>query len=314
MDWTLEDNAKFPFADNTRHGGNGRTRRYRGTQGPPGCRNHKIRRGNTIKSFINPFDTEHKDTLVIISSGVSVPGDIAEKILDETPGEESMENFIASRLQGGIAGSGFHDPIPRLKRPTFVQLVNKTVHSNNKTIRIKSQRNLLGQLVNLSVNHDLSLQSALTYELEAIPWSIATPDGCPLKTDKATLLHALDKPSYVVVERPEDVTTVVDAGGLLHSLSAYPETFGELAKLVFEMMPKSSRVDCVCDPYVLHSIKGIERRRRGMGKRITVKGALQKMPPDFKDFLSNDGNKTDLYSLIRKEWTTSKYAEKIQGR
>ena len=51
-----------------------------------------------------------------------------------------------------------------------------------------------------------------------------------------------------------------------------------------------------------------------MGQRITVKGPLQKVPSDFKDFLSNEENKTDLYNLILKEWTTTKYAEKIQGR
>ena len=141
---------------------------------------------------------------------------------------------------------------------------------------------------------------------------VPSPDGCPIITDKVTLLHALEKPSYVLLERPEDVTTVVDAGGLLHSLSTYPETFEELARLVLEMMPKSSRVDFVCDLYVLHSSKGIERKSRGMGQRITVKKPLQKVPSDFKDFLSNDGNKADLYNLILKECTTTKYAEKIQ--
>ena len=194
-----------------------------------------------------------------------MPDDVAENILDETPGKEAMTKFITSRMQGGIAGSNFHDPIQKLKKPTFVQQVKKSINSNNKTILIKSQRNLFGQLVQLAVKHNLNLQSALTYELGAIPWSLATPDGCPIKTDKATLLHALQKPSYVLLEQPEDVTTVVDAGGLLHSLTTYPETIGELAMLVFEMMPKSSRVDFVCDLYVLHSVKGIERKRRGMG-------------------------------------------------
>ena len=150
-------------------------------------------------------------------------------------------------MQGGITGSNFHDPIQKLNKPALVQLGKKSINSNNKTILIKSQRNLFGQLVQLAVKHNLNLQSAWTYELGAIPWSLATTDGCPIKTDKATLLHALEKPSYILLERPEDVTTIVDAGGLLHSLSTYPETFGELAMLVFEMMPKSSRVEFVCD-------------------------------------------------------------------
>ena len=51
-----------------------------------------------------------------------------------------------------------------------------------------------------------------------------------------------------------------------------------------------------------------------MGQRKTAKGPLQKVPSDFKDFLSNEGNKADLYNLILKEWTTAKYAEKIPGK
>ena len=98
-----------------------------------------------------------------------MPDDVAVKIVDETPGKGAMTNFITSCLQSGIAGSNFHDPIQKLKKPTFVQLVKKSNNSNNKTILFKSQRNLFGQIVQPAVNHNLNMQSALAYELGAIP-------------------------------------------------------------------------------------------------------------------------------------------------
>ena len=48
-----------------------------------------------IYSFINPFDAEVKDNLVVLSSGAAVPDDIAEDILNaERSGREARDKFI----------------------------------------------------------------------------------------------------------------------------------------------------------------------------------------------------------------------------
>ena len=51
-----------------------------------------------------------------------------------------------------------------------------------------------------------------------------------------------------------------------------------------------------------------------MRVEITVKGSLQKTRKDFKEFLSNNKNKTQLYDLIAKEWQSDIYASKICER
>ena len=65
--------------------------------------------------------------------------------------------------------------------------------SNNKTLNVHAQRNVFGQLVNLTGNHNLSLDAVLSYGIVVIPWALAIPDKCHLKTDKSILLQVLDK-------------------------------------------------------------------------------------------------------------------------
>ena len=215
----------------------------------------------------------------------------------------------------GLTGNSvnFHDPIPKRKRPAFINAVQKSVKSDNKTVKIKAQRNIFGQLVSLAGNNNLSLEAVLSYELGVNPWALSTRNGCPLKTDESSLLHVLEK-DFILLEKPKDAINIIDAGGLIQSLTSIPETYEDLCLLIFNLLPQGDRVDFVCDDYQVNSIKGIERRRRGMGVKITVKGPLQKTPSDFKEFLSNDKNKIQLYNLIAKEWQSDKYASKIGAR
>ena len=64
-----------------------------------------------------------------------------------------MNDFISLRLTGNSVN--FHDPIPKRKRPSFINAVQKSVKSDNKTVKIKAQRNVFGQLVSLAGNNNL---------------------------------------------------------------------------------------------------------------------------------------------------------------
>ena len=55
---------------------------------------------DAVCSFINPFDAEVKDNLVVLSSGATVPDDIAKDILDaERSGKGARDQFINDRLE-----------------------------------------------------------------------------------------------------------------------------------------------------------------------------------------------------------------------
>ena len=47
-------------------------------------------------------------------------------------------------------------------------------------------------MVVIAQHRRMNMQDVLKYPLGPLPWSIATPDGAPAKTGKATLLHILD--------------------------------------------------------------------------------------------------------------------------
>ena len=90
---------------------------------------------------------------------------------------------------------------------------------SSKIVQISAQRNLFGQLLILSGDSNLSLQKVLQYPIGS---TLATPDGLPVKTDKAKLMHQLEDLDAYVVE----------GNALLQALTALPQTFGELSETV----------------------------------------------------------------------------------
>ena len=92
-----------------------------------------------------------------------------------------------------------------------------------------------------------------------------------------------------------------------------PSTFDELSLKVFDILPKSQRVDFVTDTYKDSSIKDDERRRRGSSEVLLLKGSATRLPRDWKSFLSNSTNKSNLIKLLLKEWKRDKYAAKLVG-
>lgn len=84
------------------------------------------------------------------------------------------------------------------------------------------------------------------------------------------------------VQRPtaDEIDCVIHANAVLQAMVSIPSTFGELAKSVMEQLPRSSCVDFVTDSYLLYSIKGIERSRRGTSTPHLVSGPMTKVPRD----------------------------------
>ena len=104
---------------------------------------------------------------------------------------------------------------------------------------------------------------------------------------------------------------------LLQSLTHIPDSFSDLAELVFNKVlhtaKRASRVDFVSDLYPEISIKNTERSKRAKGGTIRIKitGGTQKCPTQWKKFLSDGRNKTALIGCFLKEWTSDKYARKL---
>ncbi len=86
--------------------------------------------------------------------------------------------------------------------------------------------------------------------------------------------------------------------------------------MVFKSLPNSPEIHFVTDRYMPDSIKETERIRRGDSdsNSFIIRGALTKLPKNWKQFLSNGENKIALTKLILQQWETDSYASHYQGR
>ena len=269
-----------------------------------------------IAGFTNPFSSDvNPDELYCLSSGVPAKSEVANDLLQAPViGQKSMEDFIKLRLVERSVG--FHEPIKRNKLKTFAasEVTKKLTSSQNKISQIRAERNVFGQLVLLSLEHDVDLELTLSFPLGPVPWPLATADGMPVKTDKSRLLHNLESSIEPTTDRPSDAVHIIDGNAMLQSLKPIPDTFEELAEHVFNRLPKSKRVDFTTDTYKPQSIKSYERARRGMAPTFLLSGARTKTPHEWKSFMSNDKNKTQLINLLLEQWKTDKYAAKLVDR
>ena len=103
--------------------------------------NYVTRTQDAVCSFINPFDAEVKDNLVVLSSGATVPDDIAKDILDaEKSGKEARDKFINDRLE---KNKDFYEPIKKINLKTFkdMNMKMKVTAKENKVIQYREQSN-----------------------------------------------------------------------------------------------------------------------------------------------------------------------------
>lgn len=243
-----------------------------------------------------------------------MPNDTAKDLLSvDDHGIKAYTEFVQERLVK--KSTSFHAPIKRLKLKTFASsALSKTVTSSKrKTKELVAERNVFGQLVLLAIHNHISIEKVLSYPLGPVPWSLATADGAPTRTDKAKLLHKLEI-GHALPERPAVAQHIIDGNALLHELIQVPDTFADLAEKIFSHLPKATRVDFVTDTYKVDSIKNTERSRRGTSQEFLIKGPSTKVPRDFKMFLLNTQNKVQLIHLLLQEWRSNKYASRLVGR
>jgi hypothetical protein len=273
-----------------------------------------------FNNFMNPFDIpDHaSDVLLCIASGKSASTAISNDLLNYvSSGETAADKFINERLLSGKLK--FHDPMKKLRLQTFQNMaVVKAISANQqKTIRVKAERNFIGQLLMLAQKHgkDIDMDKLFAYPLSPIPWSLATADGSFMKTNKAQLMHMLEQQStHRENDLPVEYSAIIDGNALLQSLTRLPDTFGELARSVFSCLPKVPVVHFVTDTYHSYSIKQIERQRRGSSAKHIIGGSLTKVPRDFNSFMHDADNKIQLVKFLLKEWQSQEYAEDLRDR
>ena len=147
-----------------------------------------------ITNFINPFDD--KDSLYCISSCAPTTKDIEEDLLSVSKvGKEAKSTFIKERP----VGSQKHQCTSETPDAQNVCQSCKICKSDmNK--QLTAQRNVFGQLILLSLKHEICMEWVNSYPLGPVPLPLAISDSTPVKTDKSQLTHALENDSHHVVK------------------------------------------------------------------------------------------------------------------
>lgn len=278
---------------------------------------------STLASWTGLFD--HHDQLINISSGVAATEDVASDLENAYQcGNKQFTEFVEDRLRTGSVS--FFSKLPSNKLKTFSSLtktVKKTASSQATAIR--ADRNFFARALVVAQNRKLDLRNILGYSLTPVPLSLATVHGAMAKTAKSLLLGHIEKLSpdtqggLNVTEA--NTTVIIDGMALLQEITSPPATFADLADNVFARLTRNfssgcRRVDMVTDTYPVISIKNAERQLRSQrgSLRLTIVRANQKVPTQWKKYLADGRNKTELVQFFAEEWCSTRYCKQLCDR
>ena len=178
---------------------------------------------------------------------------------------------------------------------------------------MRAERNIFAQLVLLSLQHDIDSELTMSYQFGPVPCALATADRSPAKSK---LLHNLEGnvvPSKNHLVRTVSTFVTGNRMQFCRLLQVFQKHLEMLPK-VFNVLHRANRVDFVTDSYHPNSIKSFERYRRGSPPTFLLSGPMTKTPREWKSFMSNGKNKTQLIKLLLSEWQKPKFAERLHGR
>ena len=107
---------------------------------------------------------------------------------------------------------------------------------------------------------------------------------------------------------------VLDGNAVYHSLVEIPDTLKGICQKIFNTIPGTSDVIFSTDMYDSESIKSTERKRRGCGEKLLIKGPAMKRPADWKGFLTNDENKKQFTNVLVKVWSDDSFLSLLKDR
>ena len=223
---------------------------------------------NVLKNdFINPFsaDSDH-DKLYNLASGNSVTDDVAERLLTVC-GTLLRDDFFERLNSECSIKDPFFSPIKRVQWKNFTDASKKLkVSAKGKSREITVQRDILGLLAAKSQqqNAAVNIDKALCYPLAPVPLSLATCDGLRRNAKSKLLNAALTSLIKNDAQFPEVQQScrihILDFAAIIRSMIKIPNTFKDLALLLFSDVPRQYNVVYVaCNTYRIRSIKNSER-------------------------------------------------------
>ena len=264
-----------------------------------------------LGSLSNPF--ADSECVFNIASGVRASEEVQRDLLGALEkGLAACEQFFRLRLLS--KNEDFHQKLPQLKLKTFsTQLKKRQPSVTGRQSIVQSHCNLFARLAVAAQTRNFDMKAVISYELGVLPYSLATVDGCLVKTAKSKLLPLLLKDAELLPALPVHDAIVVDAMAVLQSTVPLGDTFGSLAKQLLSSFLHSvqpgSRLDFVSDQYPTNSIKSLERNKRARSGTLLVhiSGPNTKLP-SWKKFMLESTNKVELINFLASTWRAPEYA------
>ena len=130
------------------------------------------------------------------------PAEVAQGILEaKNDGQKAVEGNVKDRLMSNKAG--VFAPLEKACRKTFASLWKRVSKAKgDKVTSISADHAFFSHLLIIANTRSLNLKEVFEYELSAVPYSIAYPDGSLHKGTKSELLLELEKETVVSEKLP----------------------------------------------------------------------------------------------------------------
>ena len=275
----------------------------------------------TISAMTNPFDPDLKDLINIASGEVENPCVVTDMLAAKEIGERKFKEFVDDKVKA--EKPDIFTTIPKTNLKTFTK---RNVKSQVKTkkgeiVELRNDAKFISRLLAIGESREVDMKNLMLYSLRKFPHPFATVDGELVKSPKCKLLHELvGRVTDPMVEMTQTSgALLLDAMAMLQTLKYIPQTFGELAEKILQMLlscaraANAERVDFVSDGYPAVSIKNLEQNKRAVSgvTQIRIGGPNQKVSHQFKRFLSLGENKESLIEFIFKHFCTMKLEGKL---
>ena len=260
-----------------------------------------------IEQCMNPFAENTSRVLFNLSTGKAATAATQHFLLGALQtGTRAMNEFIQRCVDDEHA---FQKPIKKLKIATFAEegiKVSKRI--NGKIKEVKMERDMVGRLLMLSLNHKIDLKLVFGYPLAPVPLVFGHIDGSTTQTPKSTLINALTGTTPAEQPKPIDAY-IVDGFFFLHlHATRFPVVYEDVARFILLKLVNvdAKEIHLVFDNISSPSIKDIERDRRGNSDRHTNYsnlGLKQKRPTNFLLALRSDSFKKEFMELLSNGFT-----------
>lgn len=120
---------------------------------------------------------------------------------------------------------------------------------------LKPYRSLIGRITIIGQNRKIVIRELLQYSLGPLPWSFASTDGFPCKTNKAALANALRKDVQLADGLPRNSAPIINGMSIVQTFNVGggQTTFGMVASSLLTKVlhegSESDRIDVVFDAY-----------------------------------------------------------------